>query len=314
MIIWLYVNGDINKCSTRTWTAHATGSTAANVQSNTYLASPKSPTCSPPYDLRWEAATWATVTTRQWDSFSSRCIFCRFLLCFKANRKEEWDALHAPVEVGQPPKILQGTGVRRKQQSKRGKKKMSRVKSAREKKGEDTAEKVRGETIDLAAFEYVTAAGSWQQDFEKHSLTNAPLWQMPDVSHHFPAFQFMVCWHTQESYFSTEGQLGPRMPVHIGLPSAGAARAQCPLASRELYHAGLQFATWIPDKNCLLRKVFEEAFIRAFQASYTKSNTIKSADGFFNTRQMLEACCTSLLQPRCWPRDFHAMLQHQLHL
>lgn len=93
----------------------------------------------------------------------------------KANRKEEWDALHAPVEVGQPPKILQGTGVRRKQQSKRGKKKMSRVKSAREKKGEDTAEKVRGETIDLAAFEYVTAAGSWQQDFEKHSLTNAPL-------------------------------------------------------------------------------------------------------------------------------------------
>lgn len=196
----------------------------------------------------------------------------------------------------------------------RGEKKMSRVKSARENKGEDTAEKVRGETIDLAAFEYVTAAGSWQQDFEKHSLTNAPLWQMPDVSHHFPAFQFMVCWHTQESYFSTEGQLGPRMPVHIGLPSAGAARAQCPLASRELYHAGLQFATWIPDKNCLLRKVFEEAFIRAFQASYTKSNTIKSADGFFNTRQMLEACCTSLLQPRCWPRDFHVMLQHQLHL
>jgi len=48
--------------------------------------------------------------------------FCRFLLCFKANRKEEWDALHAPVEVGLPPKVLQGTGVRRKQQSKRGEK------------------------------------------------------------------------------------------------------------------------------------------------------------------------------------------------
>lgn len=135
-----------------------------------------------------------------------------------------------------------------------GKKLMSRVKSAREKKGEDRAEKVRGEKIDLAAFEYVRAAGSWQQEFEKHSLTNPPLWQMPDVSHHFPAFQFMVCWHTQESYFSIEGQPGPGTPVHTGIPSAGAARAQLPLASGELCHAGLQFATWIPDKNCLLKK------------------------------------------------------------
>lgn len=66
---------------------------------------------------------------------------------------------------------------------------------------------------------------------------------MPDVSHHFPAFQFMVCWHTQESYFSIEGQPGPGTPVHTGIPSAGAARAQLPLASGELCHAGLQFAT-----------------------------------------------------------------------
>jgi len=43
------------------------------------------------------------------------------------------------------------------------------------KKGEDRAEKVRGEKIDLAAFEYVRASGSWQQEFEKHSLTNPPL-------------------------------------------------------------------------------------------------------------------------------------------
>lgn len=43
-----------------------------------------------------------------------------------------------------------------------------------EKKGrkEDRAGKVRGEPMDLAAFEHVRAAGSWQQDFEMCSLTN----------------------------------------------------------------------------------------------------------------------------------------------
>lgn len=51
---------------------------------------------------------------------------------------------------------------------------MSGVKSAREKKWgkEDRAGKVRGEPMDLAAFEYVRAAGSWQQDFEMCSLAN----------------------------------------------------------------------------------------------------------------------------------------------
>lgn len=72
---------------------------------------------------------------------------------FKINRRAEQAASHAPVEAGLPSKVLHETGVGRKQQSKGGK--MSRVKSAREKKAgkEDRAGKVRGETIDLAAFE-----------------------------------------------------------------------------------------------------------------------------------------------------------------
>lgn len=37
---------------------------------------------------------------------------------------------------------------------------------------EDRAGKVQGETMDLAASEYVRAAGSWQQGFEMCSLTN----------------------------------------------------------------------------------------------------------------------------------------------
>lgn len=52
---------------------------------------------------------------------------------------------------------------------------MSRVKSAGEKRvggKEERAGEVQGDTMDLAAFEYARAAGSWQQDFEMCSLTN----------------------------------------------------------------------------------------------------------------------------------------------
>lgn len=89
-----------------------------------------------------------------------------------------------------------------------------------EKKGgkEEREGEVQGKTMDLAAFEYARAAGSWQQDFEMCSLTNPLLWQMPDVSHHFPTFQFMVCWHTQESYLSIEGNPGCGEAMNKGLP------------------------------------------------------------------------------------------------
>lgn len=144
-------------------------------------------------------------------------------------------ATSAPMEVGLPFEVPQVWGESSK--ATEGKK-MSGVKSAREKKGEkeDRAGKVRGEPMDLAAFEYVRAAGSWQQDFEMCSLANPLLWQMPDASHYFPTFQFMVCWHTQESYFSIEGRPGIRKgheqgaPIGTGQPEPNLN----PWASREL--------------------------------------------------------------------------------
>lgn len=74
--------------------------------------------------------------------------------------------------------------------------------------------------MDLAAFEYVRAAGSWQQDFVMCFLTNPLLCQVPDVSHHFPTFQFMVCWHAQESYSSIEGRPRSGKAMNKGLPLA----------------------------------------------------------------------------------------------
>lgn len=81
---------------------------------------------------------------------------------------------------------------------------MSRVKSAGEKKGEkeERAGEVQGETMDLAAFEDARAAGSWQQDFETRSPTNPLLWQMPDVSHHFPTFSvYGLLAHSRKLFF-----------------------------------------------------------------------------------------------------------------
>lgn len=95
------------------------------------------------------------------------------LLGFKTNGRAEHGNLKLTWRLGLPFKLPQETGVRRKQQGNRRGKKISGVKSAREKKeGAKTEGKVRGESMDLAAFEYVRAAGSWQEDFETRCLTN----------------------------------------------------------------------------------------------------------------------------------------------
>lgn len=74
------------------------------------------------------------------------------------------------IEAGLPFKVShQARGESSKRQEKG--KKMSRVKSAAWGM-EDRAGNVQEEPMDLAAFEYVRAAGSWQQDFEVCSLTN----------------------------------------------------------------------------------------------------------------------------------------------
>lgn len=200
------------------------------------------------------------------------------------------------MEVVLPFNVPQETAVRRKQQRNRGEKKiMSGVRSAREKSQgkEGRAGKVQGEPMDLAAFEYVRAAGFWNALSDKSSfVTNA---------RRFPSFPSLTVYgllaHSRKLFFywrKTRIRKGHEQgaPVGTGHPEPNLNPRP---AGSSAWGRAAKSATWIPDRNRLLRKVFEGAFLRAFQTLYVKKNMISSADGFFQH----PACHTSTLRLCC---------------
>lgn len=160
---------------------------------------------------------------------------------------------------------------------------------------------------------------SEQQDLGSRSLKSTP-WQilLCDKCQTFPIisqpFSLWSAGTLKKVIFPLKDNRDPERLCTQGSHLQGQPEHSFPWPAGSSAMQGCSLPLEYQIRTACSKKVFEGAFIRAFQASDMKRSTIKSADGFFNARQILEACCASILQPRCWLRDFHVVLQQQLRL
>lgn len=215
------------------------------------------------------------------------------------------------MEVGLPFKVPQETGVRRKQQGNGGEKNNKAGLKVQEKKGEEGKQSREGmgradgfSSFRVCQSSRILAAGFCNVLSDKSSFVPS--------ARRFPSFPNLSVYgllaRSRKLFFywrKTKIWKGHEQgaPIGTGQPEPNCNPPQ-PAGSFACGRAAKSAAS-IPDRNHLLRKVFEGAFVRAFQILYVKRNTISSADGFFNTRLVVH-----LRRGRAV--DSHAVLQQQL--